>query len=128
VLDVVPFLEAAAYLDLLRRADVFLLPSAYETFCVVAAEAIGCGVPVVLSDRGGQQDFVGEACGRLVDGDDPAAFADALQDVLATTDRAALLAAAADLRTRFAEPAIAHDFVAVYATVVGTETASGAPT
>jgi glycosyltransferase involved in cell wall biosynthesis len=128
VLDVVPFLEPAEYLDRLRQADVFLLPSAYETFCVVAAEAIGCGVPVVVSDRGGQRDFVSGACGRLVAGDDPSTFADAVQDVLASTDRVALLAAAADLRTRFAEPAIGLAFDAVYAAVARPETSSGAMT
>lgn len=37
--------------SLLQAADIFVLPSATENFGVAAAEALACGVPVVISDE-----------------------------------------------------------------------------
>src|SRR5919201_2414810 len=43
--------------DLYRAADVFVLPSAGESFGMVAAEAASVGTPVVLTDRCGVASF-----------------------------------------------------------------------
>ncbi len=39
--------------DLLSISDLFLLPSAHESFGLAALEAMGCGVPVISTDVGG---------------------------------------------------------------------------
>jgi len=39
--------------DILSLADVFMMPSASETFGLAALEAMSCGVPIVSSDVGG---------------------------------------------------------------------------
>jgi len=44
-------------------AEVMVLPSTYEPFGMVAIEAMACGTPAVVTDRGGLRDF-------LVDGQD----------------------------------------------------------
>ncbi len=46
-------------LDLYREADVFVLPSAGESFGMVAAEAAAAGTPVVVTDRCGVAEFLG---------------------------------------------------------------------
>ena len=50
-----------------QAADVFVLPTAYETFSLVAHEAAASGLPVVASIVSGIEDLVGaEAAGILV--------------------------------------------------------------
>lgn len=62
--------------DLLRSADLFLLPSASESFGVAALEAMACGVPVVASRVGGLPEVIvhGET-GALLPPDDTAGMA-----------------------------------------------------
>ncbi|HEX2084677.1 MAG TPA: glycosyltransferase family 1 protein [Solirubrobacteraceae bacterium] len=60
-------------------ARAFVLPSLYEGFGLTALEAMACGVPVVVADRGGLPEVVGDV-GRLVDPEDPGAIARAVVD------------------------------------------------
>jgi N-acetyl-alpha-D-glucosaminyl L-malate synthase BshA len=52
--DDVLFLGEVDYLEqILRCADLFLLPSEQESFGLVALEAMNCGVPVIAAQTGG---------------------------------------------------------------------------
>ena len=52
--------------DILRRADLFLLPSRQESFGLAALEALACGVPVVGTRAGGLPEVVIDgSCGTL---------------------------------------------------------------
>ena len=44
-----------------RDADVFVLPSQNENFGNTAAEAAGCGTPVIVTDQCGIASFIGQA-------------------------------------------------------------------
>jgi glycosyltransferase involved in cell wall biosynthesis len=59
--------------DIIRLADLFVMPSRGEGFGFVVLEALACGVPVVASNRDGTREAVldGEI-GVLVDPDNPA--------------------------------------------------------
>jgi glycosyltransferase involved in cell wall biosynthesis len=46
---------------LMAGADAFCLPSLYEGFGLTALEAMACGTPVVVSDRGSLPEVVGDA-------------------------------------------------------------------
>jgi D-inositol-3-phosphate glycosyltransferase len=64
-------------------ADATVLPSYYESFGMVALEAMACGSPVVASRVGGLQTTVRDRItGVLVPDHDPAALAEALERVL----------------------------------------------
>jgi glycosyltransferase involved in cell wall biosynthesis len=68
-------------LDLYREADVFVLPSAGESFGMVAAEAAALGTPVVVTDRCGVAEFLGDD-GALVVPFDAAAIREAVSRLL----------------------------------------------
>ncbi|MFC1951684.1 glycosyltransferase [Chloroflexota bacterium] len=51
-----------AYVD----ADVYVLPSAYETFPITVLEACACGIPVVVTDRCGIADVIKDQAGLIV--------------------------------------------------------------
>jgi hypothetical protein len=76
------------------RADVFVLPSRFETCSMATREAMARGLPVVACDVGGLPDNFGEAAGpgsapagALVPPGDPDALSEALRTLL--TDPAA---------------------------------------
>jgi glycosyltransferase involved in cell wall biosynthesis len=77
--------------DLLAGAAVVAIPSLYEGFGLVAAEAMGAGIPVVASAAGSHPEVIGDA-GLLVPPGDHDALAEALGRVVGDPALAADLA------------------------------------
>jgi N-acetyl-alpha-D-glucosaminyl L-malate synthase BshA len=100
------------FADLLARSDLFVLPSATESFGLAALEALACGVPVVASEVGGLPEVVrNRETGLLVPPADPGALAAACLSLLEDEPRRRAFAAAAraDALARFdPEPTIDH--------------------
>ncbi len=65
---------------LYNGARALVLPSLYEGFGLPPLEAMACGTPVIVSDRGSLPEVVGEA-GILVDPEDPEALTAAIGDL-----------------------------------------------
>ncbi len=74
---------AVARFDWLAAADVVAMPSRYETFGMVAAEALATARPVVAFDIPCLRDLVSQETGRLVRPFDVDHYADALFSVAA---------------------------------------------
>ena len=119
-----------AVAPLLANADIFLLPSASESFGLSALEALACGVPVVASDVGGIPEVVrpGET-GFLRPVGDVDGMASAALGLL--RDRARWeemsVAAAADARARFSENAVVAQYEALYRDTLSRETVGNEP-
>jgi D-inositol-3-phosphate glycosyltransferase len=102
-------------------ADVFAMPSHYESFGMVALEALACGVPVVASGVGGLSVLIEDGqSGLLVPPDSPAPLAAALRRVLSDGALAAALADGARQRAlRYAWAAVVAALWGVYGEVRG---------
>ena len=75
--------------ELLGAADVFVAPSRWEGLGSAALEAMGVGVPLVVSDVPALRELVGSSqCARLVDPGVAPALASAVVDVLQDRDSA----------------------------------------
>jgi glycosyltransferase involved in cell wall biosynthesis len=102
-------------------ADVFVLPSQSENFGNAAAEALVCGVPVVVSDRCGIAEFVRDVgTGVVVPYGDVEALRDAICRVLRDEAlRASVRARGPELRASLSweEPIAQQE--RIYAEVLG---------
>jgi len=65
----------------LHAADLFVMPSVSEGFSVASVEALGCGLPLLLTDVPGQSDFRRYGSGIRYVELDPTAMARAIQSV-----------------------------------------------
>ena len=61
-----------------QAADIFVLPTAYETFCRAAHEAAACGLPIVAPAVNGMRELVGANEAGIVAGRNAAEIARAL--------------------------------------------------
>ncbi|MFE4373464.1 glycosyltransferase [Streptomyces sp. NPDC056835] len=85
--------DRAAMADLQATADVCLAPGPAETFGLSALEALACGTPVVASASSALPEVIGDA--GLAARDNAAAFADAIQELVARPEEARRAAARA---------------------------------
>lgn len=103
---------------LLASSDVFVLPSRFETFGVVAAEALAMGLPVIATRCGGPEDIIADGDGALIPVDDDEALVAALKSYECVDDLDSRLARRERCRARFACEHLAMELAAEYRTVV----------
>ncbi len=116
IADVVAFEPAtdrAGVAAAMARAALFVHPSPWETFGIVAAEALAMGLPVVATPSGGVEEILGSdgRLGTIADGHRPqdlAAAISATLDRLTEFDRVALRASVVD---RFAPEIVARQLL-----------------
>jgi glycosyltransferase involved in cell wall biosynthesis len=89
-----------ALAELRARADLFVMPSDREAYPLAALEAMGAGLPVLLTNAGGTPELVRDGAGLLLDPDDRAAWLGAIRDLAENRGRRATMAAAARARHR----------------------------
>jgi glycosyltransferase involved in cell wall biosynthesis len=93
------FLSRDELIDLYHRASICVVPSFYESFGLVALEAMACGLPVVASRVGGLTEVVDDGVtGRLVNSANPEALASSVVELLRDPAQRAALSEAAQQR------------------------------
>lgn len=105
-------LEMPQIADLFRKCTMAVSPSMFEGFGLPAAEAMGCGAPVIVSDGGALPEVAGDA-GLVVPKGDPGALAEAIARLLDDPEERIRLGKAAALRARHAFSWTAHAQAAV---------------
>ena len=116
--------EQEQVVPLLSVADLFLLPSAQESFGLAALEAMACQVPVVASRVGGLPEVIENGVtGFLHDPDDLEGMASSAVALLMDPPRHRAVAAAglAAVQQRFCVNAIVPRYEAFYAEVLARE-------
>lgn len=106
---------------LLVGADMMVLPSHYETFGVVVAEALSLGVPVIATRCGGPEYIIQQGDGVLVEPHAPDELAEVLKEqveALGNYDRSAIRARALE---RFSGAAVTAQLDAVYEEVLAAD-------
>ncbi|MBD3392387.1 MAG: glycosyltransferase [Chitinivibrionales bacterium] len=108
----IPDTDLVSYYD---QADLFVLPTLYEAFGLVYADAVVRGLPIVTTRTGGALDIVGSDVGILVPPRNAAALADAIVAALNRSwDRRAIAARG----SRYDWDRIAADYLAIYKALV----------
>ena len=110
--------------DILACGDVFILPSAFESFGLSALEAMSCGLPVLASEIGG----LGEVVTSGVDGwlcgvGDCQCMAERAYDLLTNDSKRIAMSVAARKKAveQFAPEKIVSQYEELYKKVLATE-------
>lgn len=105
---------------LLERADVMVISSHYETFGVVAAEALMAGMPVIATRCGGPECIVESGDGLLVPVKHPEALADAMREISETIDTFDSDSISTRARLRFSGTAVARQLTDKYSQAISS--------
>lgn len=76
-------LDKVAIAQRMNEASFLILPSQRETFGLVVAEAMACGLPVIIGENIGAREYVGLEAGLAVPAADTAAIATAMERMVA---------------------------------------------
>lgn len=112
--------EPEALSELLRSGAMLLVPSRYEPGSIVTAEALACGLPVVLSGEVGNAEVVAGPHARIHAAQDVDGLEAAVRSLLAALDgdEAALRAAArANAEVEFSADTITLGLIEIVATL-----------
>ena len=99
---------------LYHGAGVLVTPSHYEGFGLPGLEALNCGCPIILSDRGSLPEIAGDA-GILLPPDEPEAWAEAIFQVLSDSEKRQLMIEAGHTHAKtFSWERAARDTLQIY--------------
>ncbi len=102
----------------LASCDFLVVNSNFETFCVVAAEALVYGKPVVSTRCGGPEEFIDKSNGILIDVGDTKGLVSAIEYMLDNHDKYDKDAIRREARVKFSSERVANNILEIYEEVV----------
>lgn len=107
--------------DILRQADIFLLPSVSEGFSISTVEAMMAGVPVIATRSGGPEEIIDDGkTGFLIPARDPAAIVDAIKKLRETEIRKTVVASARSIAgEKFGLATMLKEYRGLYQQLIG---------
>ncbi|WP_228739306.1 glycosyltransferase family 4 protein [Marinobacter arenosus] len=107
--------------DILRQADIFLLPSVSEGFSISTVEAMMAGVPVIATRSGGPEEIIDDGkTGFLIPIRDPAAIVSAIKKLTATEIRKAVVPSARSIAgQKFGLATMLKEYRGLYQQLIG---------
>jgi glycosyltransferase involved in cell wall biosynthesis len=114
-------LASADVLRVFARAQVYVLPSLFESFPMAVLEAMSCGLPTIITNSNGLAEHVKRDHSATVTDGSPSALADAVQMVLSSPEewQAASSRARDAVATRFRADDVVERLERIYLKAVG---------
>ncbi|WP_054951991.1 glycosyltransferase family 4 protein [Flaviflexus massiliensis] len=109
-------LNRAGVVESLNDSHVFLGPTNGDNFFVSCAESIAQGRPVVVSDKGGQGEYVRPVAGRVLSDATAQEYADAVQEVVGSASAQQIADSIGDA---FHPHSVGRGYREVYESLVG---------
>ena len=105
--------------QIMRRSDLFVLPSMIETFGCVLIEAMATGLPIVASDSGAIPELVDSECGFLAKPKDPDDICEKLNMALENLSKFDRKRISEKVSSLYSYESIGRRFHDVYLSVLG---------
>lgn len=97
-----------------QTCNVFVLPSKYETFGVVYAEAIACGKPVIASRCGGPESIVNDINGVLIKPESVEELSEAMTKMIDNSQNYSSKEIRKDFLSKFSRVKVVNQIVEMY--------------
>ena len=104
--------------ELFNESICFVLPSDYETFGVVYAEAIASGIPAIATKCGGPEDIINNSNGLLIPKNDEDALFEAMLFMYLNSSSYNPEFISEDICKRFGEESVGRRIVDVYSEII----------
>ena len=113
-------MQPEAVYERLQLSDIFILLSKHENFSVAAAEALSCGLPVIVTDTVGISDYISEfSAGLVVKFGNINAAVDAVIQVIERRPRSYRSNSHKLVLEKFSPNHVSKQFLSLYRNIVG---------
>jgi L-malate glycosyltransferase len=112
------FIPNAKLPEIYKESICFVLPAEYETFGVVYAEALACGIPVIATKCGGPEDIVNSNNGILIPKNDEDALVKAMLYMYHNSTNYNPEFLIEDIYNRFGEKPVIKSIIDIYSEIL----------
>lgn len=120
--DFLGLLSSASVRREMLASNALVVSSRYETFGVVAIEAMACGLPVVSTKCGGPEEVITETTGLLAESNSAESLAQAMSRLIETHERYQPTDIRSSAVARYGRAAFGAQLSAIYRTALAART------